>query len=103
MTHPSLGRRTLLQAAVAAPAAATLLGGPAAAQAATSQAATGGRFDRDSPRFTIGVLPDTQYLFDEDSSDPAPFRQTFRFLTEARRGAEVVGRRVPRGPARARQ
>ncbi|MEU6713380.1 LamG-like jellyroll fold domain-containing protein [Nonomuraea sp. NPDC046802] len=41
----------------------------------------GGRFDRDNPRFTIGVLPDTQYLFDEDSSDPAPMRQTFRFLT----------------------
>lgn len=28
------------------------------------------------------MLPDTQYLFDEDSSDPAPLRQTFRFLTE---------------------
>jgi hypothetical protein len=76
MTHPSLGRRTLLQAAVAAPAGALL-----SMSTTPAQAATGGRYDRDSPRFTIGVLPDTQYLFDEDRSDPAPVRQTFRFLT----------------------
>ncbi|MDP4507777.1 LamG-like jellyroll fold domain-containing protein [Nonomuraea turcica] len=76
MTHPSLGRRTLLQAAVAAPAGALL-----SMSTTPAQAATGGRHDRDNPRFTIGVLPDTQYLFDEDRSDPAPVRQTFRFLT----------------------
>ncbi|MGI5289553.1 LamG-like jellyroll fold domain-containing protein [Nonomuraea polychroma] len=77
MTHPSLGRRTLLQAAVAAPAGALLSAAPAHATSGGGN----GRYDRDSPRFTIGVLPDTQYLFDEDRSDPAPLRQTFRFLT----------------------
>ncbi|RVX42146.1 concanavalin A-like lectin/glucanase superfamily protein [Nonomuraea polychroma] len=79
MTHPSLGRRTLLQAAVAAPAGTLLSMSATPAQATTGGGS--GRYDRDSPRFTIGVLPDTQYLFDEDRSDPAPLRQTFRFLT----------------------
>ncbi|MEV4579933.1 LamG-like jellyroll fold domain-containing protein [Nonomuraea jabiensis] len=85
MPHPSLGRRALLQAAIAAPAAGTLIG------AAPAQAATGGgRFDRESPRFTIGVLPDTQYLFDEDRSDPAPVRQAFRFLTGERESRNIA-------------
>ncbi|MFI7124724.1 LamG-like jellyroll fold domain-containing protein [Nonomuraea sp. NPDC050153] len=85
MPHPSLGRRALLQAAIAAPAAGTLIG------ATPVQAATGGgRFDRENPRFTIGVLPDTQYLFDEDRSDPAPVRQTFRFLTGERESRNIA-------------
>ncbi|TDD04990.1 Tat pathway signal sequence domain protein [Nonomuraea deserti] len=88
MPHPFLGRRTLLRAAVAAPAvpASVLAGTPAPARAA----AGGHRFDRDDPRFTIGVLPDTQYLFDEDSSDPAPLRQTFRFLTGERESRNIA-------------
>jgi hypothetical protein len=92
MTHHSLGRRTLRQAAVAAPAAAAsgAILGSVPAQAATGGVIGGGRYDRDSPRFTIGVLPDTQYLFDEDSSDPAPLRQTFRFLTGERESRNIA-------------
>ncbi|SPL87519.1 unnamed protein product [[Actinomadura] parvosata subsp. kistnae] len=87
MAHPTLGRRALLTAAVAAPAAGALAG-PAASPAHAS--GNGGRFDRESPRFTIGVLPDTQYLFDEDRSDPDPVRQTFRFLTGGERESRNI-------------
>lgn len=81
------GRRAMLRAALATPAVAaagTLLG------ATPADAAAGGRFDRDAPRFTVGVLPDTQYLFDEDRSDPAPVRQTFRFLTGERERRNIA-------------
>ncbi|WP_250008459.1 LamG-like jellyroll fold domain-containing protein [Actinoplanes sp. M2I2] len=73
-------RRNLLRAAVAAPAATLVT---TAAGAAPAQAAAG-RFDADSPRFAIAVLPDTQYLFDADSADPAPLRETFGYLLEQR-------------------
>ncbi|MDM4718735.1 metallophosphoesterase [Micromonospora sp. WMMA1363] len=86
--QPNVDRRSLLQAALAAPAAAgaatALLGAPAAAEAAP------GRVDSDSPRFALAVLPDTQYLFDEDSSDPEPLKATFRYLSRERRDANIV-------------
>ncbi|WP_376778664.1 LamG-like jellyroll fold domain-containing protein [Phytoactinopolyspora halotolerans] len=47
-------------------------------------------FDPDSPRFAIAVMPDTQYLFDEDRSDPAPVAETFRYLGEQRGLANVA-------------
>ncbi|WP_307867792.1 LamG-like jellyroll fold domain-containing protein [Umezawaea beigongshangensis] len=84
---PQLRRRALLQAAVAAPVAASALGATAAPAAATG---SGGRFDGDSPRFSIAVLPDTQYLFDEDSSDPEPLNATFAHLLERRSEANVA-------------
>ncbi len=46
--------------------------------------------DADSPRFAIAVLPDTQYLFDADSADPAPLRETFRYLLQERADANIV-------------
>jgi hypothetical protein len=36
--------------------------------------------DAKSPRFTLAVLPDIQYLFDGDRSDPAPVDATFDYL-----------------------
>ncbi|MEN1889986.1 hypothetical protein [Streptomyces mirabilis] len=73
--HIRLDRRALLRAAVTVPAAgvvATVL--EATAAHADTAAHSGGRshFDTESPRFALAVLPDTQYLFDADSSDPAP-------------------------------
>ncbi|GID31348.1 LamG-like jellyroll fold domain-containing protein [Paractinoplanes brasiliensis] len=68
-------RRNLLRVAVGAPAATLVTTAGAAPAQATS-----GRFDQDSPRFAIAVLPDTQYLFDADSSDPDPLRETFSYL-----------------------
>lgn len=82
-------RRTLLQAALAAPAvgAATTLLGASAARAAPGALS---EIDPENPRFTVAVLPDTQYLFDEDSSDPEPLRATFRYLNQERKDANIV-------------
>ncbi|MER5474567.1 LamG-like jellyroll fold domain-containing protein [Streptomyces sp. NPDC002685] len=84
------GRRALLRAAVAVPAAGAAT---AAFEATPAQAATagwGGRFDTESPRFALAVLPDTQYLFDADSADPAPLRETFRYLVAERAEANIA-------------
>jgi len=82
-------RRALLQAALAAPAvgAATTVLGTSAASAAPEAL---GRFDSESPRFAVAVLPDTQYLFDEDSSDPEPLTATFRYLVQERKDGNIV-------------
>ncbi|MBB4690418.1 LamG-like jellyroll fold domain-containing protein [Paractinoplanes abujensis] len=69
-------RRNLFRAAAAATLVTT-----AAPEVAHAAPAT---FDQDDPRFAIAVLPDTQYLFDADSSDPAPLRETFGYLLEQR-------------------
>jgi hypothetical protein len=82
----SVGRRTLLRTAVGMPAvAATLLTGTAAEAHNDGFAA-----DTESPRFTIAVLPDTQYLFDADSAEPEPLRETFRYLLKERGDANIV-------------
>ncbi|MFD9003019.1 LamG-like jellyroll fold domain-containing protein [Streptomyces sp. NPDC059582] len=90
-----LDRRALLQAAVAIPAAgaavtaaSTIAATPARADSANS----GGRshFDEESPRFALAVLPDTQYLFDADSADPEPLRETFRYLAAERHEANIA-------------
>jgi hypothetical protein len=78
-----MDRREILKAAVAAP-----LLGAAPARAAAEPDMT--PVDPESPRFTIAVLPDTQYLFDADSADPAPLRETFRYLLEQRADANIV-------------
>lgn len=85
-------RRALLQAAVAIPAGAAVATAldAAPAQAQASVEFHGGRFDTDSPRFALAVLPDTQYLFDADSSDPEPLRATFRYLAAERDKANIA-------------
>ncbi|WP_199536873.1 metallophosphoesterase [Spongiactinospora gelatinilytica] len=89
-----VGRRGLLRAAVTTPvAAAGVAWAGTPAEAAGGAEATGfgrGRFDPHSPRFTIAVLPDTQYLFDEDSSDPEPLRETFRYLADRREERNIA-------------
>ncbi|WP_422769220.1 LamG-like jellyroll fold domain-containing protein [Plantactinospora sp. WMMC1484] len=42
----------------------------------------GRRTDPGSPRFTVAVIPDTQYLFDADRGDPAPLTATLRWIQE---------------------
>ncbi|WP_307834792.1 LamG-like jellyroll fold domain-containing protein [Paractinoplanes lichenicola] len=69
-------RRNLFKAAAAATLVTTAA--PEVAHAAPA------KFDQDDPRFAIAVLPDTQYLFDADSSDPAPLKETFSYLLEQR-------------------
>jgi hypothetical protein len=84
----SVHRRDLLRAALVAPAAG--LAAPLVLPAPADAAAKGGRPNEDNPRFAIAVLPDTQYLFDADSADPAPLRETFRYLLEQRAEANIV-------------
>ena len=87
-------RRSVLRAAAVAPvvvAGAPLLDAALPTPANATGEAHGGRgFDSRSPRFAIAVLPDTQYLFDEDSSDPAPLKETFRYLVAHRGDANVA-------------
>jgi len=73
-------RRTFLLGAPAVAAAATLpnvLGAPAAAASGRH------RPDPEDPRFTLVVMPDTQYLFDEDRGDAAPLDASLRYVLEA--------------------
>jgi hypothetical protein len=88
-----VGRRSLLQVALAAPvigASTTLVGPVASAEAASAESSSPGHFDPQSPRFAVAVLPDTQYLFDADSSDPAPLKETFHYLVTERGDANVA-------------
>lgn len=38
--------------------------------------------DPDSPRFTVVVMPDTQYLFDQDRIHPVPMEASFRYVLD---------------------
>ncbi|MFD5518931.1 LamG-like jellyroll fold domain-containing protein [Streptomyces sp. NPDC127066] len=83
-------RRALLRAAVAVPAAGAATTALATAPARAATTGGGGRFDTESPRFALAVLPDTQYLFDADSADPEPLRETFRYLVAERAEANIA-------------
>ncbi|PSL06081.1 3',5'-cyclic AMP phosphodiesterase CpdA [Haloactinopolyspora alba] len=86
-------RRHLLLGAMATPAAAalpSLVDATSGAGAAPVAPPEPGVFDPHSPRFAIAVLPDTQYLFDQDRSDPAPLESTFGYLAEQRGLANVA-------------
>ncbi|KUO15676.1 LamG-like jellyroll fold domain-containing protein [Streptomyces dysideae] len=76
------GRRGFLRATALLGAAATAgVARPTAAEAAPA-AVTGWRPDPDSRRFTLAVMPDTQYLFDGPSIDKAPVEASLRHLME---------------------
>ncbi|WP_433083871.1 LamG-like jellyroll fold domain-containing protein [Dactylosporangium sp. CA-052675] len=85
MTEGQFGRRALLQAAVAVPAV-----GAVVTTTATTAAAAPQTSDPGVPRFALAVLPDTQYLFDEDSSRPEPLRETFDYLLRERADSNIV-------------
>ncbi|MGW1799269.1 LamG-like jellyroll fold domain-containing protein [Streptomyces sp. NPDC001984] len=82
------GRRSFLRATALLGAAATTgIALPAVAEAAPS---AGWRPDPDSRRFTLAVMPDTQYLFDGPSIDKAPFEASLRYLLEHGRDENIV-------------
>ncbi|MFD0485310.1 LamG-like jellyroll fold domain-containing protein [Kineococcus sp. GCM10028916] len=90
-TSPGPSRRSMLASGLVVPAVAALpavTGASSAAAAPVTSGATprgsAGRFDPDSPRFCLAVLPDTQYLFDADSTEPTPLRATLEWLRENR-------------------
>jgi hypothetical protein len=85
------GRRTFLRAtALIGAAATTSVALPAAAEAVTDQTRSSWRPDTDSRRFTLAVMPDTQYLFDGPSIDKAPVEASLRYLLEHGRDENIV-------------
>ncbi|MEU9332594.1 LamG-like jellyroll fold domain-containing protein [Streptomyces sp. NPDC048290] len=82
-------RRTFLRATALLGAAATasvsLPGGVAEAAPAGAW-----RPDPDSRRFTLAVMPDTQYLFDGPSIDAEPVEASLRYLLEHGRDENIV-------------
>lgn len=73
------GRRSFLRATALLGAAATAgVALPTVAEATTSS----WRPDTESRRFTLAVMPDTQYLFDGPSIDKAPIEASLRYLME---------------------
>ncbi|GAA4057613.1 LamG-like jellyroll fold domain-containing protein [Streptomyces shaanxiensis] len=86
------GRRSFLRATALLGAAATAsVAVPAVAEAAPAEAAAADwRPDSDSRRFTLAVMPDTQYLFDGPSIDKAPVEASLRYLLEHGRKENIV-------------
>lgn len=83
------GRRGFLRATALLGAAATAgVALPAVAEA--SPATAGWRPDADSRRFTLAVMPDTQYLFDGPSINAAPVEASLRYLLEHGREENIV-------------
>ncbi|MFF4399124.1 LamG-like jellyroll fold domain-containing protein [Streptomyces sp. NPDC001480] len=77
------GRRSFLRATALLGAVATAgVALPAAEAEAAPASSAGPRPDPDSRRFTLAVMPDTQYLFDGPSIDKAPVEASLRYLLE---------------------
>src|SRR5687767_10399542 len=88
-----LSRRSLLQAAAAVPilsAASATIGTTTASASPVPTTSSGGRPDTADPRFTIAVLPDTQYLLDDGGSDAEPVAATLRHLVREQARDNVV-------------
>lgn len=84
------GRRGFLRATALLGAAASAgVALPAVAQAAPASASRH-RPDPDSRRFTLAVMPDTQYLFDGPSIDKAPVEASLRYLLEHGKDENIV-------------
>jgi hypothetical protein len=93
------GRRGFLRAAGLAGAGAATLGVASTADtgrasAAVTAAGAGGRWnpDTESPRFTLAVMPDTQFLYwgGQGSVNPEPQEASFRYIIENSSSAENI-------------
>lgn len=85
------GRRNFLRATALLGAAATAgVALPAVADAAEASAGAGRRPDPESRRFTLAVMPDTQYLFDGPSIDAAPVEASLRYLLDQAEEDNIV-------------
>ncbi|MEU2427536.1 LamG-like jellyroll fold domain-containing protein [Streptomyces sp. NPDC007851] len=85
------GRRNFLRATALLGAAATAgVALPAVADAAEASAGSARRPDPESRRFTLAVMPDTQYLFDGPSIDAAPVEASLRYLLDQAEEDNIV-------------
>ncbi|WP_345073067.1 LamG-like jellyroll fold domain-containing protein [Phytohabitans flavus] len=80
-------RRSLLQGVGLGAAAATVA---TVAPAGTAPAFAHKGGDSSSAQFTLAVIPDTQYLFDQDRGDPAPLTATLRYIMDHRAEQNIV-------------
>ncbi|GAA2811823.1 LamG-like jellyroll fold domain-containing protein [Crossiella cryophila] len=90
---PSANRRAFLRTSGLLGVSATMLGGaslPAQATPEEAGAATHRGADTENPRFTLAVVPDTQYLFDLDRGDPEPLEATFEYVLDQAREQNIV-------------
>jgi hypothetical protein len=88
--HP-VGRRALLTTgAVGAGALALDFAVGTPAQADPTPSTVDWRPDPDSPRFTLVVMPDTQFLFDQDRIHPAPLDASLRWILAHAREENIV-------------
>ncbi|MFJ6386045.1 LamG-like jellyroll fold domain-containing protein [Streptomyces sp. NPDC091972] len=85
------GRRGFLRATALLGAAATAgVALPVAAAGTASASSPKWRPDTESRRFTLAVMPDTQYLFDGPSIDKAPVEASLRYLLEQGEEENIV-------------
>jgi hypothetical protein len=86
------GRRNFLRATALMGAVAAVVPAAGTASAAAESPASAARWrpDPDSRRFTLAVMPDTQYLFDGPSIDKAPVEASLRYLLEHGREENIV-------------
>ncbi|WP_326661988.1 LamG-like jellyroll fold domain-containing protein [Streptomyces canus] len=85
------GRRSFLRATALLGAAATAAAAGGVALPTVAEAAVSGyRPDTRSRRFTLAVMPDTQYLFDGPSIDKAPVEASLRYLLEHGKDENIV-------------
>lgn len=84
------GRRNFLRATALIGAAATTTVALPAVTARAAGRETNWRPDADSRRFTLAVMPDTQYLFDGPSINPAPIEASLRYLLEHGKDENIV-------------
>ncbi|GAA1908774.1 LamG-like jellyroll fold domain-containing protein [Streptantibioticus ferralitis] len=98
---PQLGtiRRSFLRntGLVSLGAAVASIAGGATASAAPlpttrtqSAQSAGARPDPTNPRFTLVVMPDTQYMFDGESIHPEPIKASFRYILDHTRDENIV-------------
>ena len=86
--YDGTSRRRLLQAGMLS---AGMVIAPDLARPETAAASvSGGQPDTEHPRFTVAVVPDTQYLFDMDRGDSAPLIAGFDYLIEQRSAENIV-------------
>lgn len=81
-------RRSFLRATALLGAAATA--GVALPTVAEAASGASWRPDPESRRFTLAVMPDTQYLFDGPSIDKAPVEASLRYLLEQGKEENIV-------------
>ncbi|HUQ56890.1 LamG-like jellyroll fold domain-containing protein [Lentzea sp.] len=80
-------RRSFLLGTGATAAAAALV---TPGSAAADNVVGGGGPDPEARRFTLAVIPDTQYMFDLDRGDSAPLKATLQYLVDHRRSENIV-------------